>query len=531
MKADFSFINGKIYTMETKGDFVEAFSVYDRKFTACGTTDEILEDPGKKVIDLGGAIIVPGMIDAHQHTLYHAKNLQTVDLSNTASWEEAKKILKEKADMMPYGSWIHAAGFDHQKWRVPELPLKEDLDEISTRHPIVIDRYCLHVHVVNSKVLDIVGIKKGYIPHIENTIGFDESDEPNGIIWDSGIAPVLKFMPDPLEDYEIKKQAVYDVLTDMNKYGITGVHPVQGKIVDSYEYLGLYQDLDKEGRLTVRMYVSFDELPPFGMKTGFGNNMVKYGFYKIYSDGNLGSRSAAMLEPFSDRPDMKGVLNYSQDEITAMCQEAYDKDLQIGIHAIGDKGLDIVLKAIEKVYYKNPKNDPRFRLIHAFITNEDLIMRIKRLPVIIDMQPCFLSTNVTWAEDRLGPERIKYAFPWRRMVDEGIILTASSDLPVEHYNPFWGIYAIVARKNLEGFPKEGWYPNQRVTTYEALEMYTKNAAYASFEEDIKGTIKTGKLADFVVLDRDPFDTDIDSLKDIKVRRTYLGGRLVYSSDN
>lgn len=530
MKPDVSYINGKIYTMEKEGDFVEAFSLYDGKFVACGTNSDIMEDPGKKVIDLKGAIVVPGMIDAHQHTLYHAKNLQTIDLSKTTSWDEMKSILQEKAAELPEGSWIHGAGFDHQKWDVPELPVKEDLDEVSTKHPILLDRYCLHVHVVNSKVLEMTNIKKGYVPDIDNTIGFDQDGEPTGVIWDGGIAPVLQIMPDVFDDYEFMKNSVHDVLCDMNKYGITGIHPVQGKIVDSYEYIGLYQDLEREGRLTVRTYVNFDELPSYGIKTGHGSDMVKFGFYKIYSDGNLGSRSAAMLEPFSDRPDMKGVLNYTEEEITKMCQEAHDMDLQIGIHAIGDKGLDIVLRAIETVYKNNPRKDPRFRVIHAFITNEDLIMRMKDLPILVDMQPCFLSKNLAWAEDRLGPERIKYAYPWRSMLDAGIILAASSDLPVEHYNPFWGIHAIVARKNLDNFPPEGWYPQQRVTVYEAMSMYTKNAAYASYEEDIKGTISEGKLADFAVLDRDPFEIDMDELKDVKVSMTYLGGNLVYSSE-
>ncbi len=521
-------INGKVYTMENKDSVCEAFAVYDGKIIECGSTEEILKNQAKEIIDLKGKAVLPGFIDAHQHLLYHAKCLQTVNLANTKSWEEVKTILVDKAKNTKNGDWIHGVGFDHQLWLEPILPTKKELDEISKMHPILIDRYCMHVHSVNSEALRIAGITKDFKSASENTVGVDKDGEPTGVLWDSAIAPVLKVLPDPLESYDAKKETVAAILKDMNKYGITGAQPTQGKIVDAEEFIGIYQDLEKENRLTVRMYVNFDEYPCFGIKSGFGNEKIKYGFYKIYSDGNLGSRSAAMFEPYSDHPDMMGVLNYNEEEIDEMCQKAYERDLQIGIHAIGDRGLNIAINAIEKVYNSNPKKDPRFRLIHAFITNENLIERMKNLPVVLDIQPKFLATDITWAEDRLGSERIKYAFPWRRLIDEGLILAASSDLPVEHYNPFLGVHAIVTRKNLEGYPDGGWYPEQRVTVYEALEMYTKNAAYASFEENLKGTISRGKLADFIVLDKNPFEIDIDALKDVQVEKTFLGGEEVFS---
>lgn len=528
MLLDKNIINGKIYTMVSKDSACEAFSIYDGKIIDCGSTEQIIMNEAKETIDLKGKTVLPGFIDAHQHILYHAKSLTTVNLAGTKSWEEAKKILMNRMETTPKGNWIRGGGFDHQVWDDQVLPTKEELDNISHQHPILIDRYCMHVHVANSEALRIAGITKDYVPTASNTVGKDADGEPTGILWDSAITPVLQVIPEILASYEDKKEAIALILKDMSKYGITGAHPTQGKLVDAEEFIGIYQDLEKEHRLPVRIYACFDEYPSFGMKSGFGNEKVKYGFYKIYSDGNLGSRSAAMFEPFSDRPDMMGVLNYSEEEINRMCQEAYDQDLQIGIHAIGDRGLSIALDAIEKAYNTNPKKDPRFRIIHAFITNENLIQRMKNLPIILDIQPKFLATDIKWAEDRLGPDRIKYAFPWRRLIDEGLILAASSDLPVEHYNPFLGIHAIVTRKNLDGFPDDGWYPEQRVTPYEAIEMYTKNAAFASFEDNIKGTIEKGKLADFIVLDRNPFEVNMDDLKDIRVEKTLLGGEEVFS---
>ena len=528
MLLDKSIINAKVYSMENEGSVFEAFSIYDGKITQCGSNEDILKDPAKEVIDLNGKTVLPGFIDAHQHLLYYAKQTQTINLAGTKSWKEVKEILKEKAVNTPKGEWLHGVGFDHQAWSECALPTRKEMDEISKEHPIMIDRYCLHVHALNSEALRIAGITRDYKPMVENTMQVDEKGEPTGILWDSAIAPVLDILPDPLQSHEAKKEAIAAVIKDMNKYGITGTQPTQGKIVDSEEFIGIYQDLDREGRLTVRMYVNFDELPCFGIKTGFGNEKVKYGFYKMYNDGNLGSRSAAMLEPYSDKPDEIGILNYKVEEINEMCSKAYDMDIQIGIHAIGDRGLDVAVSAIEEVYRKNPKNDPRFRIIHAYITNEDLIQRMKKLPIILDIQPNFVATNIKWSEDRLGPERVKYAYPWRRLIDEGFILAASSDLPVEHFNPFFGVHAIVTRKNRDGFPEGGWYPEQRVTPYEAIEMYTKNAAYASYEEKIKGTISKGKLADFIVLDQDPFEIKIDELKDVKVEKTYLGGEEVFS---
>jgi len=528
MRAEKSFVNGNIYTMENEKSICEAFSVYDGKIVACGVTEDILKEDAAEVIDLQGKTVLPGFIDAHQHILSYTRGLQAVNLRAVTSWREAKEKLKERAAVTPAGKWVKGTCFNHENWDDPTLPTKEELDDITKNHPLLISRYCMHVHVANSQALQIGGITKGFKPTAEHSVGLDENGNPTGILWENAVTPILQAIPDPLASYEAKKEAIAAVIKDMNRYGITGAHPIQGKFCDAEEFIGIYQKLNKENKLPIRIYISFDEYPCFDMKTGFGDHKIKYGFYKIYSDGSLGSRAAALFEPYSDMPSMTGVLNYSQEEITAMCRKAYDMDIQIAIHAIGDRGLDIALKAIEKVYFANPKKDVRFRLVHVMCLNEDMIARMKKLPVVLDIQPKFVSSNVKWSEDRLGPARVKYSYPWRRLIDEGFILTGSSDLPVEPYNPFLGIYAITTRKDLQGYPEGGWYPEQRVTTYEAITMYTKNAAYASFEENIKGTITKGKLADFIVLDRDPFATNPDELKNVVVEKTFLGGEEVFS---
>lgn len=528
MFADRKFFNGKIYTMTKEGEKHEAFAVRDEKIIAVGTNDEIMRIETEESIDLANKTVLPGLIDTHQHVLSYAEGLQAVDLRACKSYKEVKEKLEERVKITPEGSWIKGTSFNHEAWEKPVLPTKNELDEISKKHPILISRYCMHVHVANSLALNLGGITQGFIPTAENSVDIDEAGNPTGILWENAVTPVLNAIPNPLPTFNDKKEAVRQVCEDMSSYGITGVTPIQGKFCDAIENIGIYQDLEKEGRLPVRVYVSFDEIPSFGMKSGFGNDMVKYGFYKIYSDGSLGSRAAKLFEPYSDMPDTTGVLNYSQEQITEMVREAYNRDLQIAIHAIGDKGLDIALNAIEEAYYTNPKPNQRFRIVHAMVVNKELIRRMKKLPLVLDIQPKFVSSNVRWSEDRLGKERAKLAYPWRTLLNEGLVITGSSDCPVEPYNPFLGIYGIVTRKDLEGYPEKGWYAEQRVTVFEALEMYTKNAAFASFEENLKGTISEGKFADFIVLDKDPFKIMPDALKDIKVEKTFLGGKQVFS---
>lgn len=526
--ADTVYINGKIYTMEQEGQMVEAVAVRDGKIVFTGTCANAAPIVREHTVDLGGKTVLPGFIDCHQHTLAYARTTREVDLSGTKSVEEVLRRLRERAKVTPEGQWIKGSGFNHEEFEEIRLPEREELDGVSDRHPILISRYCMHVHVANTRALAAAGIDENYEPEVKGSAERGRDGRLNGILRESAVTPVLHSIPDMLPTDEDKKDALYEVFQDMNRYGITGIHPIQGKFVDADEYLNLYQDLEKEGRLPLRVYISFDEFPSFHMKTGFGNEKIRYGFYKIYSDGSLGSRNAALREPYSDSPGTCGLLNHSPEEIKAMFHKAYDRDLQIGIHAIGDRGVEIALDAMEECYRENPKPDVRFRLIHAIVLRKDLIERIKRLPVIVDIQPRFTSNyNIWWSEDRLGPERIRYAYAWNTLIREGIMLTGSSDSPVEPYDPLLGVYSIVCRQDLEGKPEGGWYPEERVSVYDALCLYTKNAAYSSYEEDIKGTITTGKLADFVVLEEDPFQVEPRKIKDIQVLQTYLSGQKVY----
>lgn len=524
-----AYVNGTVYTMESLGDTCTAFVVEDGKFAYCGT-DQAAVEGADEVIDLQGATVLPGMIDTHQHVFASARNLIKLDLADVTSLKGLQDKLYNYAKDLPAGQWVLGFGFDQEKFDPPVLPTRYDLDAVCPNNPVLLTRYCLHINVANSPALDAGGIRKGFVPKVAGTVGFFEDGEPNGMLSDAAASDVIAIMPDMFATQQAKKDAVERACHELNRRGLVGVHPIQGLHCDLPEYTSVYQDLSDEGRLTVRVYLGYDELPNCNIRTGLGDDMVKYGFYKLYGDGNMGGRTAYLSEPYADDPGQCGVTNYTQEQLNARVRAAYERNIQVGMHVIGDRAAEMLVNAIEAVYCANPKPNARFRMIHASLLSEALISRMKQLPIIVDMQPMFISTNVKWAESRVGPQRGKYLFCWRRLLDEGIILTAGSDAPCESYDPIDGIFALVNRQNREGYPAQGWHSEQRITVYEALSMYTRNAAYASCEEDIKGTIRQGKLADFVTLNKDLFKIDPKNLHDVYVTKTYLGGKEVYSCD-
>jgi predicted amidohydrolase YtcJ len=308
----------------------------------------------------------------------------------------------------------------------------------------------------------------------------------------------------------------------------------------SAENFDQYYELEKRGELPVRVVVNPSEPLPWSMRpvTGFGTDMVKLGSRKIFLDGSMGGRTAAVLEPYSDAPDETGVMTYSTEELTALFKEAYDAGLEVSVHVIGDAAMERALDAAEAVYPAIDEPDPvkrlrqtdrRLRIIHAMIISKGQEQRIKRLPVILDVQPGFLHSDVHIAEDRLGKDRIGRLMPFRTLIDSGILLTGGSDAPVDPPAPLNSIQCAVTRQDLAGFPEGGLAPWEAVTVYEAVAMYTKNAAYCSCEEDLKGTIAVGKFADFIVLDRDIFEVEPSEISGINVLKTVLGGDATYQN--
>lgn len=523
MIADVIFYNGKIFTMVDEHDICNAIAMYDGKIIATGTDEKICSLEATTKINLEGKCVFPGFTDTHQHLLAYAKSLLYIQLAGCRSIEEVQSRIRARAQQAPKGTWLFGRGFDQELFGDKKMFTKKELDEVSTEHPILVTRYCGHISVANSFALTIA--KVGTHGEEEGTLDRDESGELNGILRESdAVASLTKLIP--VDDYETLKGAVAKACYHHVAVGVTGVHTVG--IHANQESVGMYQELEEEGRLPLRINISSDQYPNLGIQTGFGNEKIKIGYYKAFTDGSLGSRNAALFSDYSDDPGNKGILIHTQEELNEQCRKAYESGLQLGVHAIGDRGIEVALNAFEYASAEHPRKDPRFRLIHAMCCNAELLERMKRLKVVVDIQPPFISnTNIDWSLDRLGPDRIAWSYPWKTYIDNGLLLTGSSDSPVEGFNPIWGVFSIVNRKAGDGHPDGGFQPQECVSVYEAISMYTKNAAYASFEEHIKGTLEVGKLGDFVVLSDNPYDVNPFDIQKIIVEKTYLAGEKVF----
>ena len=532
-----AYVNARVYTMKNEGDTVEAFIIEDGKFFFCGSSDEAMRLiragresgiwPDAEIVDLHGKCVLPGLIDDHQHVQTYARGLLKVDLTDARSIDEVKALVRAQAEKTAPGKLILGSGFDQTKFAEHRLPTRWDLDEAAPANPVVITRYCLHINIANSLALEKGGIfDKDDVPH---GIERGENGKLTGCMQEREAAALINTITDgvDLSDEELK-DAVVEALHRANSYGITSVHPIQGKLCNLFEQTSLYQDLRDDGRLTARIYIGDDEMPGCNIRTGLGDEMVKYGFYKIYTDGSLGGRTALMTQPYADDPGNTGACHYSQEELDKMVKEAYDRRLQTAVHAIGDKACEMTLLALKRAHDADPRpwDEVRFRLTHCSLINDRIIALLREMPMLIDMQPGYVSTNIHWSDDRVG-ERAPYLFAWKTLMGLGQRLCGSSDLPCENLNPLVGVYAVETRSGYDGYLPEGWQPQERLTRYEAVSLYTKNPAYASFEEDLKGTIEVGKLADICVLDRDVFDLDYRDARDLAVDMTMSDGQIVF----
>ncbi|QNL43988.1 amidohydrolase [Oscillibacter hominis] len=524
-----AFINGRFYTMREEGETCQAVAVRDGKFIYCGSNEKAAELAKGNVVDLKGKTVLPGFIDDHQHVQAYARNLLKVDLTDACSIEDVKERVRVQAAKVGPGKLILGSGFDQTKFSEKRLPTRWDLDAAAPQNPVVVTRYCLHVNVANSMALERGGIRREM--ELPEGIERSEDGELTGCMLEREAAELVNAITDGADlSYEELKDAVCGALHQANSFGITGVHPIQGKLCNLFEQTYLYQDLRDEGRLTCRICLGDDELTGCSIRSGLGDEMVRFGFYKIYTDGSLGGRTALMTRPYHDSPSETGACHYNQEQLDEMVKAAYDRHLQTAVHAIGDKAVEMTLTALKRAYDANPRpwDQIRFRLTHCSLINDKILGMLKEMPMIIDMQPGYVSTNIHWSDDRVGKERAPYLFAWKTLMNAGQTLCGSSDLPCENLNPMVGVYAVETRSGYDGYMPEGWQPQERLSRYEAVCLYTKNAAYASFEETRKGTIEVGKLADFAVFDQDVFSVAAPELLKLRVEKTYLSGKEIYS---
>lgn len=543
-KADILFVNGKIYTMISPGNSVEALCVKDGMIIFTGTTrDAIDRFQADKTVDLEGKVMLPGLGDSHLHFFAYCQSRTSVDLGGCRTKEEMIAKLAAKAKETPKGQWVRGSNFDESKWLAENdrLPTKADLDLASTDHPIVMKRVCLHTAVANSMALEKANIGKDFDFGPGGVVELDGTGMPNGILREQATKIFDELIPDPAKVPEVKEKIMKDALAEAARVGLTTVHTYAAEIWKYTEDFNDYLQLDRQGELPLRVVIYLDTLyqKPYLTRRQMADpfRKVSCGGYKIFSDGSLGSRSAKLLEPYSDAPDTDGILVQTQDELNAAMLAAYEMGLQPAAHAIGDKGLDCVLTAIEYTLRVSREHgmteaeqrtrDP-FRIIHAQMATDEMIERMKKLPVVLDLQPAFLETDMHWVADRVGPRRAAYSYRWNTYQKAGLILTGGSDCPVEPFSPWLNIYTAVARRDFEHRPEGGYQPEEKLSVYDALCLFTKNLHYAAGQEAYLGTLEPGKFADMVVIDRDIFTIPEEEIMDIQVEKTYLAGKEVYS---
>ena len=542
-RADKLFVNGKIYTLEAEGARCEAAAVRDGRFIYTGGSEEALARyEAEEIIDLEGKTALPGMGDSHMHFFHLCESFTTVDLSGARSKEEAIGLLAARAAVTPEGEWIKGSAFDQSRWADvnDQMPTRYDLDRASSKHPILINRVCMHAAVVNSLALEKAGVGAGYEYGPGGLAELDKNGVPNGVLREDAMDVCAGIIPDPLANEEEKRKYMKQGFEMAASYGLTMLHTYASEDARELDRFEDYLDFARKGQLPVRITFcpNYYYNKPFVTKAEREDpfRLVQYGSFKLFSDGSLGSRSAKLYEPYADDPTTTGMLVNTQEELNAKMLKAYEMGLQPAVHCIGDMALDVVLTAIEYTLKtsrehgmteREQRDRLPFRIIHAQMANPKLIERMQKLPVVLDIQPVFFLTDSRWIKDRVGEKRAAMSYVWKTYLEAGLMASGGSDSPVELFSPWNGIYSLVTRQDLDGKPEGGVQPEEKLSVYDAVCLYSKNVPYANGEEDLMGTIEAGKFADMVVIDRDIFAIPENEIKDVQALRTYVAGKETY----
>lgn len=518
--------NANIYTSNPKFSKAEAIAISNGAIVAVGTNRDILNLAGSKThnLDIGGKTITPGFIDAHSHPASSGlRHLRMADC-DLRSIEAIKKLIHEETKKKAPGEWVRGFKYDDTKTSEGRYINRYDLDEVSPDHPVIITHRGGHTAYVNSKALELAGINKD-TPNPEGGHIVREDGEATGLLQEKATNLIGRLITDEFTDAD-RQEGVKLITQMMAKTGVTSVTDAYGSIDDLRAYRSAYGANELSARVYCMMgYYAIDEMIEQGAKTGDGNDWIRIGGMKLTCDGSISERTARLSQPYSDRPDYFGIIVMDEDELYSYASKAHAANWQIGIHANGDVGIDKALKVYERLQRENPRTDPRFRLEHCTVINEDLIRRIKAINAI----PNPFSTYVYFHGEKMaayGKERLENMFAVRSFLDAGINVTQTSDYPPGPFEPMMALQSSVTRTDMNG---NIWGASQRITVAEALKVGTINGAYASYEENIKGSLEVGKLADLVVLEEDPETVDPSTIIDIKIQRTMVNGKWVYES--
>jgi predicted amidohydrolase YtcJ len=520
--AQLVFINAKIYTVDSAFSMKQAMAVSNGIILATGTNEEILEawEPDS-LVDLGGKPVYPGFNDGHCHFYGYALGLyQSVDLKGTASFDEILQLLRNYHEKHSY-VWILGRGWDQNDWTVKEFPDNSMLDNLFPDNPVILTRVDGHAVLANSEALRRAGISaetriKGGEVRLKN-------GKPTGILLDNAADLINSMIPDP--DAGMKSDALLKAQEDCFGAGLTsvtdaGLNHATVMLIDSLQVTG-----QLKMRINVMLSPTQTNLDQFVEKGPFQKDRLTVNSIKLYADGALGSRGALLLEPYSDDPGNYGLLMSPKDYYREILLKAFEKDFQVNTHCIGDSANRLMLKLYAEVL--KGKNDRRWRIEHAQVIHPDDFRLFGDYSIIPSVQSTHCTSDMYWAGERLGPEREKGAYAYKKLLEQNGWLVNGTDFPVESINPLYTFYAAVARKDMKGYPEGGFHPENALNREEALKSITLWPAKGSFEETRKGSLEAGKFADFVILEEDIMEIEISKVPEVRVLETYLDGEKVY----
>jgi hypothetical protein len=550
--ADLVLLNGTVFTVDPDRPRAGAVAIFRDRIVAVGTNSEIRSRIGRstRIVDLEGRFVVPGFVDDHTHFAQAGALLLGANLLRVHDEEGLREQLTAVAERLPEESWIVGGDWGaYEAWEEGAtgeasaskpaeqfVPNRQMIDDVSGSHPVLIRRFDRSMYLANSLALQKAGIDAETPNPVNGAIERDASGEPTGILTGTAVELVEAVIEE--KPWEQRLAEGRRALAELRRYGVTSIHDITGR-----DQMRVYQELLRNGELSVRVWARptldmVEHLAAVGIETGFGNDMLKIGGLKGFVDGIMGNSSALFYEPYDHDPENSGKLRdmmYPEGNMLRLIREADRAHLVPNVHAIGDKAIAMLLEMYETVIEENPRWDRRFRIIHSQVVGPDDFSSYGKLGIVAEVQPYHAIDDMRWMEERIGKERSKGAYAFKSLQMGGARLCFGTDWPgtnAAYYpaNPLLGIYAAVTRKTMTGEPPGGWFPEQILTVPEAIEAYTMGSAWAAYEDEDKGSITPGKLADFAVLSRDITSIPAAEIKDVEVVMTLLGGEIIFDQE-
>jgi hypothetical protein len=515
------FYNARFYTL-SEPPVAEAMAVCGGRILAVGPLSEVEGFVGKdwRRVDLNGDVVLPAFHDAHLHLLGYGLSLERVCLEGITSLEECVRLVVERSRKLQPGSWVLGRGWNYNIWVESRLPTRWDLDPAVSDHPVLLSSKDGHLVWANTLAIRMAGIPEDAPDPEGGRIIRDEGGRMTGVFQERAADPLWQAVPEP--DLERRTQVLLRAQEELHSRGITSVHTMEGR-----SCLEALQELRRRGELRLRVVIYLPQgviaqMSELGLRSGFGDDLLRIGGIKLFADGALGGQTAALFEPYLGMEEHRGILVQEAEELKEAIRRAGESGLNVAVHAIGDRAVSVTLDAMESALPLIRKHRLRPRIEHVQLIRPDDIARMARLGVIASMQPSHAASDRLIA-DRYWGERCRWAYAWKDLLRAGVRLAFGSDAPVEPPDPIFGLYVALTRRDDKGQPPKGWYPEQRLTLNETLQAYTYGAALAGEMEEVIGRLERGKYADFVVLSGDPFSIPPEEIKEIRIKATFLGG--------